>query len=250
MNDLPVILAELNWVHYIIILIFALGPLINKFNKPAVEKRLPEAKRRPPRPVASDRADLPKDVGGRDALEAEIEGFLKKAGHKPDTRLPQPGAVPSQPPLVTAPVQVAEPVKAKMVVMSDELETPTVTPAERHRPHRSVGDHVSEQFESQTVSDLGRQIEQADEALEDHHHEVFDRPLGRLKKNPLKQSGHLLDNVQQGTDSSVWDSTVSQREKKQTAIENRSREIFALLRSPRGMRQAVILNEILKRPMI
>ena len=52
----------------------------------------------------------------------------------------------------------------------------------------------------------------------------------------------------EGTDSLVWEGAVAQREKRQAGLQQRSEEIFAMLRTPAGMQQAILLNEILKRP--
>ena len=251
MEHFPVILADINWIQIVIILIFVLGPLISRFGKPALEQVLPKPDQRPPLPPVGNRPVQPPAAGGRDAMEAEIEEFLRKAGGKAEPRPPRP----AQPPVRTlAPPPRQHPLEAEPVVMAEVVDATLVSREKELRPRHAVSDHVRDHIEAQPVSDhgktLGRGLGQADEHLESRLHEVFDHKLGRLAKDPLTDSDSKSDDRLEGTDSMVWEGAVAQRKKRMTGLHHRSQEIFAMLRSPAGMQQAVILNEILKRPEI
>jgi hypothetical protein len=94
--------------------------------------------------------------------------------------------------------------------------------------HESVAEHVAEHVGSRTfaerTSHLGEQVAQADEKIETHLHQKFDRELGTL--------GH--SRAAPSAESPPADTLAA--------------EIAAMLASPQGMRQAIVLGEILRRP--
>ena len=111
---------------------------------------------------------------------------------------------------------------------------------------RGVADHVRDHIQSDPISDhakqLGRAVDQADENLEGHIHDVFDHQLGQLRKQPIREE------AVQGTDSEVWESTVERRERRAADWQSRNEDIRKMLRDPESLQQAIILIEILRRP--
>jgi len=248
-NFNSILLADVNWVRIIIILIFVLGPLFAKFGKPAAPKQ-PQPQPQPPVIPPQNRLGEPRAPGSRDALESEIEEFLRKAGKKPMAG-PSPQMTASQP--TQAP--------RRLVDDDDFIDDPSAPTAPRMRSRETVGQHVREHIESHPVSEhartLGSELGQADEKLENRLHSVFDHSLGQLSKTSIDQSTggsgsegqRDSQGESQGTDAAVWQhNAVAAREKKKAAIALRTTEIVEMLKSPAGMKQAIILSEILKRP--
>lgn len=150
----------------------------------------------------------------------EIQDFLRKAneaarqqqqqGRRPEASKRRPTAQP------TPPRQPQRPVMAEAV---DQNEEPTGA---------EVSQHVKKYLETSDFDrrrkQLGAEISQADEKLEKRLHGVFDHQVGRL--------------------SDTAATTTAGPEVSSTAA-----GIFAMLVRPEGLRQAILLNEILQRPV-
>jgi len=108
----------------------------------------------------------------------------------------------------------AEPVYESVSAhVADDIDTSDIT------QHASrLGDHASR---------LGAEVGQADDKLEERLHEKFD---------------HELSNIH---DDTVTDDTGVGRPGR---VPSTAGEIAAMFRSPKSIRQAIILNEILNRP--
>ena len=119
--------------------------------------------------------------------------------------------------------------------------TPTLQPVEAEvidaelaeQPDR-LGKYVSQdlrgaqEIEAHTRQ-LGAEVDQADDKLEAHLHQVFDHKVGQLKK--------------QATDSVPKTPEVGAE-----AITLTSANIAEMMRSPQAIRNAIILGEVLHRP--
>ncbi|MGI9429931.1 MAG: hypothetical protein ACR2NM_14815 [Bythopirellula sp.] len=185
-------------------------------------------KQKPPRqrPPQRQPADLGQPVnlaGGEprppgppnqeEALRNEVEEFLRRAQGKPPQPkpVPQPAAVRKpQPPRPTPPRKApVAPVKPRTLRNEGVAE--------------HVARHLSTQEMAQRTKTLGAEVALSDDRLESHLHEKFDHKLGRLQHHDA-----------------------ADEEKLQAA--NVAAEVAAMLRSPQGMRQLIIANEILRRP--
>lgn len=156
-------------------------------------------------------------------MRAEAQAKARQANQP---RTPQPAAPPPQQPpqRLTPPPRRLEPVTAP--VQAEVIEARIVDRAQvvdqRVREHLRGPEQIAEH-----ARHLGEQVDQADERLQAHLHEVFDHQIGQLK-----ESGAAV---------------VAQRE--QVTPGGLSPEtIWRLLRSPTAARDAVVLAEILQRP--
>ena len=124
------------------------------------------------------------------------------------------------------PPKPKQPKRPKPVVLT--VEPPVLIEETTNLRRESVRDHVSRHISTaeiaQHTSKLGEDVGQADERLESHLKEKFVHKLGALEHQ-----------VQLGE---------SNKQK------TRASDIAQLLRSPAGMRQAIIASEILRRPEI
>jgi hypothetical protein len=97
-----------------------------------------------------------------------------------------------------------------------------------------VADHVAKHFKSRKVleRDTGPQsVDQADEAMEDHLHAVFDHQLGSLRRpDGSRPASEPVERVQPDLGAMEIAALVT------------------MLRNPQTARQAMVLSEILSRP--
>jgi len=80
---------------------------------------------------------------------------------------------------------------------------------------------------SRHASQLGAQVGQADEKLEGHLHEKFDHDLSRIQDESVTAAG------QRGQEGAALTAS----------------DIVGMLSNPKSISQAVVLNEILQRPL-
>jgi hypothetical protein len=170
----------------------------------------------------------------------EVEEFLRRVAQmraqaeaqaRAQQQRPRPAAPPPPPP----PQQVAP---ARLVPARSELSVQEpaqaeIVDAELADSGERVGRQVArdmrgtEQIASH-ARQLGDEVDQADEKLEAHLHQVFDHQLGRLKKT--------------ATDQAAPAASAAKR------LGFTAGSIADLLHSPENLRNAIILGEILKRP--
>ena len=198
-------------------------------------------------------ANAPQAGGGRAALEAEIEDFLRRAGGAREQ--PKPAQAPAQPAAQQPPERRLVPQRdqaqpLREAVRDQVIVARTAEPPAPQELGQGVARHVQEHIQSHPVTEhseqLGRSVGMADERLESHLHQKFDHDLGKIKETsaPVAQ----IESVSQGTDAAVWETTETRRERERQAFDNRSANIAAMLRDPANVQQAVILSEILRRP--
>lgn len=141
-------------------------------------------------------------------LRGEVEQFLRKVQGEQPEEAPRPTVV-TQRPLVVK----MEPSSQSVL----ELEPP------RESLQQHVSKHMSTADVTQHVATLGAEVGQADEKLEAHLQQKFQHQIGALEHR-------------------------QQRAEPQRRQNKAAAEIAALLRTPTGMRQAIIASEILRRP--
>ncbi|MCA9266659.1 MAG: hypothetical protein KDA60_22530 [Planctomycetales bacterium] len=226
-------------IKLVILILFFVGPVVGKLFQGANQAKRPRPQP-PARPQQPAGAGQPggKAVGGPQALENEIEAFLRQATAKA-RRLP----VEDEP--LTAEIVEDEPVRA-LRPASEPMPSAT-----RPEPQMggSVRSHVNQHLGSHEVSDhaaaLGENLRQSDERVESRLHDVFDHQVGSLKSTSTKKRDRYVD---EGTDASVWDDISSSRQRQEDNARRVASEIRAIAEHPERVRQAIIWAEILKRP--
>ncbi len=231
--------------------------LINQIND-AKKKQAAQAARPPaaappaPQPaqaIAAAGAPAP------DPLRTQIDEFLRRAAQQ---KLPQqaPPQRPPRPPgrdevvlLIDEPKAgsaprktLADTMRSQDVAAATRRNKATKPPNERkpappqrapRKQFTSVAQHVAERVAiasqefSKEVADLGQRVKQADEQFDVQLHQKFDHKLGSLADQAAAGTGG-----QQPIDRAT----------------SPAAQIAAMLASPDGVRQAVLLNEILRRP--
>jgi hypothetical protein len=254
--ELPILFAA-PWnelVSVLVGLVFLVIWVINQIND-ARKKQAAEAGQPVDVPLEPMEAAAPQPAaqggGQADPLRAQVEEFLRRAGQQ------------SKPPALSRPARPTA--QDEIVVLLDESQVtpqrktlsekireasrpgaappvPSAPPKDRRpqqprrvaKARKTVADHVaersgaaSETFQKE-VADLGSRVKQADEQFDVQLHQKFDHDLGRLG-----------DNKSAATTSPPT-----------APVETKSpaAQIAALLASSDGVRQAVVLNEILNRP--
>jgi hypothetical protein len=168
-------------------------------------------------------------------MARDIEEFLRRAAERRKKQLKQKqgGDVgqPPQPPLRTPaqPPRVQQPPR-KLVISDDQIEV--VRKRSQDLRNESVTDHVARHIDSSNISEhashLAEDLEQTDERLEERLHDKFDRDLGSLKdRQPLEQAAQVT------------------AARKVSPVAN---DLVRMLKSPKTVRLAIILAEVLKRP--
>ncbi len=159
-------------------------------------------------------------------MSDEIEEFIRRAaerrkqqaqGNRPPP--PRPPAAPPRPQQAPVP-QIVE----AEIVPADVLDYVS----------RSVASHINTSDISDHLSHLGEDAAAADDRMEARLHEKFDHQVGRLAKMPSQDEPPSTP-----TPPVSATGPVTTREFHPSAIAD-------ALRSPRTIRQAIILGEILK----
>ncbi len=218
-------------VFYVIVFIFWIVSQLFGNRKAGKQKKQPQ-----PRPQPVDRGeDFPlfgnnkgqergqanQPPNQEDALRSEVEDFLRRAQGKPPKPKPQPMRQQKSP-------QPPEPQRKRLVapVRKDPLRQKN--PLRQKEPtlrSEGVAEHVSRHISTQDIAahtqTLGAEVATADDVLEARLHETFDHEVGRLEHRDMAAKHEEVD---------------------------MAANMAAMLRSPEGMRQLIIANEILRRP--
>lgn len=227
------LLAADAWQTFFGVVVFILWSLGQWLNARQEQKaKRPEAKpQRPrppqPQPVQREFDDLvkvgepPRNAGPQnqeEALRNEVEDFLRRAQGKPER--PKPASRP-------------EPKVREQETRRRRKKTPKrVAPVERpSQRSEGVAEHVSRHLSTRDIVEhtesLGATVAGSDDRVESRLHEKFDHELGSLKHR---------------------ETPVVAREGESEEDQNVAAEIAQMLRSPQGMRQLIVANEILRRP--
>jgi hypothetical protein len=259
-NSLPILIAlGINDVIGILVTAaFFVVWLINQINdakkKQAAQAARPQAAAPPPpQPAqANAAAGAPPPA---DPLRGQIDEFLRRAAQQklPQQAPPQPSKKPPgrdevvvllDEQIVAAPTRktLADTMRTKDDASAARRDKPARPPRERksasrqpaaRQPSASVADHVSERIGTATqdfrdeVADLGQRVKQADQQFDEQLNKKFDHALGSFGE------GHLAGT---GGQQPIGKATTP------------AAQIAAMLASPDGVRQAIMLNEILNRP--
>jgi hypothetical protein len=214
------------------------------------------AQNKPPRPVAPPQAQAAAQRGARqagqqaDPLRNQVEEFLRRAnqGNAPRQGAQQPrqpatsvqeielllSEEPSQPSqrtvgTLTGTMQSRAAEKGKSVVQQSDKrpERRSVIPRKRKTLAERADERVAARTNAiaQQASSLGQRIITEDRQFDDQLKAKFDHSVGTLASN-----------------------TVSETELVPVVSTSPAAQIAAMLANPDGVRQAVVLNEVLNRP--
>lgn len=264
----PVLVADLEAIIKVIIFLVILGSGFVKMFFESKEVQQQGQRRRPrPRPPRDDASDLElEDEIELEAVEAraaaapvpqaairsEVEEFLRRVGgDQPDNRRanrpqrPRPrievleNVVPEdgvnggfdvdQRPKQTRRGKSAS---GRKRTRATPTETKAATGIERGE---TVAEHVSQHLKrddfDKRAQHMGEQLSQTDERLEARLHEKFDHGLGSLAARREAREAADLAKITTEKDAQLADSLVQ------------------MLKTPQGVRQAVILSEVFNRPV-
>lgn len=253
----PLVLAA-NWEEVIsflvgaVVLVFWLVGQINQARKKPGPIKGPPAGLPPEAPPPKPAGEPPADP-----LRTQIDEFLRRAqqAHEAGRPAPMPHreAPPARPPareeivvlLEEAPIEAGREPRAPVLrpaAASQPIE-PMAPSSLGRRPARgkrrgsargkSVADHVTEKVASATerfrdeVAHLGERVKHADEQFDVQLQQKFDHELGTLAE---------------GRAATAYDRPAA------SASDTPAARIAAMLATPEGAQQAILLNEILRRP--
>jgi hypothetical protein len=229
----------------------------------AEAKKAAKAPRPPqPPPKQAGEGDAAQAPAATDPLRAQVDAFLRRAQGEQGQAAPAGGAVAVQkPPRPATPSRDSieillgnEPVVANRSLLSEPLRqstaqsTPSPTRAAPPRPPRptrssqrttsqrpkSVADHVAENVTSaveqirQEVSHLGERVTAVDRQFDSQLQQKFDHEIGTLGDRHAAR--------------------VQDQDQPVAGPVNPAVIIATLLANPDGMRQAMVINEVLRRP--
>lgn len=227
-----------------VLILFFLGPALSKlFENKQKPGELKQPQPRPqPRPVPGARQQANRPAPQQkpaDRLEMEIEDFLKRAGKQGQNKPIQAEVI--EPTLVSTKRSKPKP-----------ISRPSLKVQEAAIGQESVAEHVQHHIGSNPVGQnsgrLGSSVTREIDSMESHVHEVFDHKLGSLKESLPAVTNEKDDIDDRGTDSSVWEDKGTKTRRAEAATALRNKSLFDALRDPDSIRQAIILQEILKRP--
>lgn len=267
----PLLAIDLGVVIQAIVFLVILASGVAKMFRESkeVQRRAERPQQRPPhrpRPEQMDRGRVGEGQEARGArgarppeapqetIRSEVEEFLRRVGqemdegHKPRRQPPQQGRRPRTPQIEVLEGDdgfgVDDRARQKRRRPAATRPTPTSRPAspvvltpiapQGIERGESVAEHVAEHLKKgafdERASHLGEDLALTDERLEARLHQKFDHGLGSLAAR--RQA----------------------REAEDLALKNVPRpgslagDVLTLLSTPQGVQQAVILNEVLKRP--
>jgi hypothetical protein len=167
-------------------------------------------------------------------MARDIEEFLRRAAERRKQAQQGGSSKPQRPPARRQPPKQPPP---RLTITEDDVIKPRNKPLpSSQRPSigkESVSAHVNRYLDVsdivQHVDQLGDVIENADERMEAHLDEVFDHDVGKLS-------------------SKKQDSVTDKRPKSRTEENDVAKGILKMLQSPKTVRQAIMVAEVLKRP--
>ncbi|MGI9455676.1 MAG: hypothetical protein ACR2NU_03895 [Aeoliella sp.] len=216
-----------------------------------VQKQQPRRPRQVPQQAGAPEAPQPRTP--QEAIRLEVEEFLRRAGQ--DDEPPQREA--KQSPPKRQPPRRAER-RPRIEVLENDggfdfddrpkrlVDVPSSRPAEAAPPEPkprpsagimsggTVAGHVAKHLDStqfaERASQLGEEVSHTDERLEARLQEKFDHGLGTLsaRRKAREASDDLL--------------------KEAAAAPSLAGDLVEMLSSPQGVKQAILMNEILTRP--
>lgn len=161
-------------------------------------------------------------------MNNEVAEFLKRAAQR-RAQLEQQAKAQAEN-AARARSQMSAPREEAPILLSSSDEIVQAEVVAQDRISASVSRDISGPSRiSAQVAQLGQKVDQADDILEAHLHQTFDHKLGRISVSTTSApASGSPTGMGSGTDAVT--------------------SIIRLLQSPTGLRDAILLNEILQRP--
>jgi hypothetical protein len=230
------LLADAEWMKVvfgaIVFIIYIIGQIMSAREEGKKKKARPRpVPRQPQGPQAGAPAGPPNQA---DPLRAEVEEFLRRVQGKPAQE--EPIVLQADSPREQRSARQKQK-ERRTRSEAEQRRSPLAEPAPRRRlkpqplepinlREESVAGHVARHLSTQDIAEqtshLGEEVSQADENMEAHLQETFSGQLGSLQHRELA----VVD----------LGPTIAE-------------EIRELISSPAGMRQMIVANEILRRPI-
>lgn len=244
MIDQAPLLAANDWLGIIVPIVFFIIYALNQLlaNKNAKQGQRPPQRREPqaerpmrPNPNAPPLAN----PGGSRAqgskpspLDAEIEQFLRRAdqrkGNRSQQKRPAQQQQPPKPPPKPASRSLASDADISGPITAEALDDRGLSSIAA-----SVEQHIGSRGFAQRAEHLADDIVRADQQMEEHLQKSFNRKVGTLDSTAQARSMAPVTDTAAKTD---------------TGPQSQAAVLAELLASAQGVRQAVILSEILERP--
>lgn len=221
-------------IKVLVFVVMGLIYLIKKyFEADARQPRRP-AGAPPARPVEAPPRNAPmppQNPGNRQQLDDEIAEFLRRAAQKRSQAAGQGAGRPAPPSGPLAPAPRAQPVRPQAQTARQQVQPsrPPIEPPMERPIGESVAEHVQKHLDTRSIGTHAEQISQVGQTtrqLQSHLQSAFSHEVGQL--------AHASEGDAPANDSPASNSATS---------------LAALLAEPGGMRQAIMLNEILQRPV-
>jgi hypothetical protein len=238
----PLLAANFDWVHaafLLVVLFVAVMKQLMDSVKEAAKKRERQQQANPRPAQRPQPGAQPVEAAGQqaDPLRSQVEEFLRRAGRLPEgSQAQQPPATREIEVIVEEPRPAPRTLGEPLRPVTPQRLTPQQTAADKQRSPRrqkrrqTVAEHVQERVASRSqslaekTSQLGQRIITEDQQFDNQLKAKFDHAVGTLA----------------GTTEPTPESV--------PAADTPARQIAQLLSNPQGVRQAVLLNEILRRP--
>lgn len=222
MYTLPILIADIGQVIQIaLVLLFILGPLLFRLfggSERQADRTLPRrSPQKPPSPA-----------------DSEVESFLQRANAQRGGEAPM--AMEVVPPRRSRQARRSQKVgsEADLIIEADVLPQDGL--------QTRIGSSINTSDFDERAEELGDRVERSDDMMQAHLHGVFDHRVGSLSQTPASVA---TSNVTPAPE----ESSGTQATGDATAPTGRvASDLFARLRSPQGMRDAIVLREILERP--
>ncbi len=159
-------------------------------------------------------------------MARDIEEFLRRAAERRNQQRQQQQKPPIRTPLQQQPA-------SRDIVETNEVEI--VRQQEYNLRQEDVGAHVRHHISSHAeelsakASHLGERIQSVDDRVAERIQSKFDHEVGQLEDKPSVQ-----DNWEAQTD--------------RTPVSAVAQDLLQMLRTPKSIRQAILISEILNRP--
>lgn len=241
----------------IVALLFLVIRQLLEANKQAGPQRARPPLGAPPQPQPPGKGAAPAAGQQADPLRAQVEEFLRRAGRppqagqaRPPQRPPQPASageikVLVDPPRADAPRTLGQPLR-QAEWRNPAAQSPAAAPqpasgagkrrsprgSAKPRRRQSVAEHVAEQVTTHarslgdTASQMGQRIAEEDQQFDNQLKAKFDHSVGTLAESAAPASA----------------------EETPPPSDTPAAQLASLLANPIGIRQAVLVNEILRRP--
>jgi hypothetical protein len=210
-----------------VVLIFAvMKQLFDASSKTAKKTGTMMPAQPPQRPAAGGPKPVPPGGQQADALRSQVEEFLRRAGGQPQTNQAPPA---TQRPVSEIELLVRQPQRLTQLTSAASGEKQRM--GRRGRRRQSVAEHVAEAVTASTqtlaekANQLGQRIVTEDQQFDNQLKSKFDHAIGTLGEAEAPPSSVVTPNA---------DTPASR--------------IAAMFGNATGVQQAVMMNEILRRP--